>query len=361
MPGVGSTMSRKATKHLPIELWPDEDKRLWQRAVEPGDRFDPGGPASRWSEGSRRTVCFGYRRWLGFLATDDANALQLKPVDRVTKARVAAYVEGLQASIAPAGTHNYAKHLYDAVRVMAPEQDWRWLERIAWSLGRLVPPRSKRHLVVSAHDLVDLGLQLMDEAQQGSTLKPPQRALQYRDGLIIALLATRPIRRRNLTMIRIDTHLLTDARPYRLVFGADETKTKTQLDILLPDILTPAIDTYLDEWRPHIHDSLSHDGLWASAKGVPMSSEAIYDRVRLHTCKRFGHPINLHLFRDCVATTIALENPEHIGIAADLLGHTDIAMTERYYIQAGTKHAADAHAAGLQKIRDRFREERSSP
>lgn len=352
-------MSRKATKLPPIELWPDEDERLWQRAVEPGDRFDPGGPASRWSEASRRTVCFSYRRWLGFLAADDVHALRLRTVERVTKARVAAYVEGLQASIAPAGTHNYVKHLYDAVRVMAPEKDWGWLERIAWSLGRVVPPRSKRHLVVSAHDLVDLGLQLMGDAQRDATLKPPQRALQYRDGLIIALLATRPIRRRNLAMIRIDTHLLTDTRPYRLVFGANETKTKAQLDILLPDILTPAIDKYLASWRTQINGAQTHKGLWASAKGVPMSSEAIYDRVRLHTCKQFGHPINLHLFRGCVATTIALENPAHIGIAADLLGHTDIAMTERYYIQAGTKHAADAHAAGLQTIRDRIRKEGS--
>lgn len=351
-------MTRIAKKLLPLELWPEEDKHLWEQAIQPGDRFDPGGPASQWADRSRRTVCFGYRRWLGYVHTQDIDAICLRPADRVTKGRVSAYVESLQASISPAGTHNYVKHLYDAVRVMAPEQDWDWLARTAWSLGRVVPPRSKRHLVVSAHELVDLGLQLMDEAQVGDRGHMLQRALRYRDGLIISLLATRPIRRRNLTMIRIGTHLLIETRPYRLLFAAHETKARAELDILLPEMLTPAIDDYLTVWRPQIFGSNSHDGFWASAKGVPMSSEAIYDRVRIHTYERFGHPINLHLFRDCVATTIALENPEHIGIAADLLGHTDTAMTERYYIQAGTKHAADKHASGLQTLRDKFKAKR---
>lgn len=348
-------MRGRAQKLLPLDQWPDADHNLWRAAIRPGDRFDSGGPAASWAERSRWTVCQGYRRWLGYIEAHEPGAFQLCPADRVTESRVANYVETLQATITPSGTHNYVKHLYDAMRVMSPDHDWVWLERLARSLGRLVETKSKRHKVVPAHDLVALGFQLMAEATRELQLDQRRSPLKYRDGLIIALLATRPIRRRNLAMIRIGQHLVTDVRPFRLVFGAHETKTHTELDIQLPDFLTPAIEAYLTTWRPKVCRAEAHDGLWASAKGLPMSSEAIYDCVRKRTREALGHPINLHLFRDCAATTIALENPAHIGIAADLLGHTDVAMTERYYIQADTLHAAESHSAGLQSVRDKLR------
>ena len=105
---------------------------------------------------------------------------------------------------------------------------------------------------------------------------------------------------------------------------------------------------------PRIHGADRHDGLWASAKGCPMSGEALYERVCLHTARAFGHAINLHLFRDCVATTIAVDDPVHVGIAAELLGHASLAMTERYYIQAGTMEATRRHQQAMLAARDRF-------
>ena len=67
---------------------------------------------------------------------------------------------------------------------------------------------------------------------------------------------------------------------------------------------------------------------------------ALYDRVTEHTTNAFGHPINPHLFRDCAATTIAIEDPEHIQSAAALLGHRSLATTQQYYNQANALDAA---------------------
>ena len=50
--------------------------------------------------------------------------------------------------------------------------------------------------------------------------------------------------------------------------------------------------------------------------------------------KSLGHTINPHLFRDCAATSLAIEDPRHVRIAASLLGHRRFKTTERYYIQA---------------------------
>jgi integrase len=91
-----------------------------------------------------------------------------------------------------------------------------------------------------------------------------------------------------------------------------------------------------------------------------MSGNALYDRVCLCTARAFGHAVNLHLFRDCVATTIAIEDPANVGIAAELLGHASLAMTERHYIQAGTLEATRRHQRVMLEARSRFRAERRS-
>ena len=63
-------------------------------------------------------------------------------------------------------------------------------------------------------------------------------------------------------------------------------------------------------------------------------------------------PINPHLFRDCAATTIAIEDPEHVRIASQILGHRSAATTERYYNQAQTIDAARRYQDFLVALRN---------
>jgi len=46
-----------------------------------------------------------------------------------------------------------------------------------------------------------------------------------------------------------------------------------------------------------------------------MGRKSIYIRITTRTRDGFGRAINPHLFRDCAATSIAIEDPCHIGIA----------------------------------------------
>ena len=82
-----------------------------------------------------------------------------------------------------------------------------------------------------------------------------------------------------------------------------------------------------------------------------MTGEAIYERVCLHTRKAFGHPINPHLFRDCLATEIAIHDPKHVRIAAHILGHSDLRTTDRHYNQAQSIEAARRHQRGVMELR----------
>jgi integrase len=69
------------------------------------------------------------------------------------------------------------------------------------------------------------------------------------------------------------------------------------------------------------------------------------------TRTRFGHPVNVHLFRDCAATSLADEHPEYMRVAADLLGHRSFATTQRYYIASGQRRALGKVQASILRYR----------
>ena len=74
--------------------------------------------------------------------------------------------------------------------------------------------------------------------------------LGYRDGLMIALLAARPLRRRNFAMITIGQHLIRVGPDWRLLFAAADTKTGQPIETDLPDRLVPYLEHYLCAVRP---------------------------------------------------------------------------------------------------------------
>ena len=114
------------------------------------------------------------------------------------------------------------------------------------------------------------------------------------------------------------------------------------------------LEHYLSKIRPLFLRAHDHDGLWASAKGCPMTSGAIYSQVCKRTEGAFGFPVNLHLFRDCAATMIAERDPRHVRVSRDLLGHSRLETTDRYYNHAQSHHAALAYQAGIAALRRRL-------
>jgi integrase/recombinase XerD len=75
--------------------------------------------------------------------------------------------------------------------------------------------------------------------------------------------------------------------------------------------------------------------------------------VKRHTKEAFGAPINLHLFRDCAATGIAIAAPERIEIVTAILGHTTIKTSERHYNQARSIEAGRRYHQTIAALRSR--------
>jgi site-specific recombinase XerD len=76
------------------------------------------------------------------------------------------------------------------------------------------------------------------------------------------------------------------------------------------------------------------NALWVTQYGTPFSAYAQTKALKKHTVERFGKFVNPHLLRDCIASSIANEDPERFRIAALILGHGCLDTTEKYYIQA---------------------------
>jgi hypothetical protein len=345
-------MARRRGVIVNVAHWPAADRAAWQHAIERAGLFDGVGAAAHWSEGSRKSVTYGYGRWIGFLREAAPESLMLAPQARVTPDQVRFYIDLLHGEVASGAVFDYLKHLYDAIRVMAPDDDWSWLKRAVWRLDQQIVRKPKQHRVVLSHRLVALGVELMDEADLAAERSRLEGPIRYRDGLIVALLALRPLRRRNIAMIRIGKHLQRVGSAYVLVFEPHETKTRRALEYQVPKRLTPYLARYLADIRPRFPGADSHDGLWASAKGRPMTDGAIAARVGVVTRERFGHAVNLHLFRDCAATTMADRAPGEVLEVGGLLGDSDPRTVERHYNQATMLDASRRYQGMLGEIVD---------
>jgi integrase len=342
-----TTTSRGKTDRRckPVAQWPQHDRRCWQAALQRGDWLEPGGCRAEHSRFSNRGMEKGYGRWLAWLDGKSQFDNQIAPGDRITPDRVRAYVADLDAENASGTVIARLIELKVMADVMDPGRDWSWIYRMASSVrARHQPARPKRHRLVDTTRLFDLGIDLMAEAENQST--GLRRFKAYRDGLMIALSASRPLRLRNLTGLALGRTLVRRGDEWWVQIPAAETKTKEPIELPWPEMLAPHLQTYLADHRAGIialrgcGSGASGEALWLSMHGLPMTDNGIYTRIVARTREGLGRPINPHLFRDSAATSIAIGDPAHVGVASRLLGHRSGSTTERYYNQARSIEAS---------------------
>ncbi len=340
--------------------WPAMDQAAWVVANEPGDVFDPGGAGARWAPATRRGIMQSYGRWLTWLTCTRPGDLDLPFVDRLKPVPIAAYIADLQCVNASCTVWTRVALLADAIQAMAPETDLIWMRKVIVRLHRLVEPvRLKRHRLVESAALFTLGMDTMADAESAA-VPAWRRAQRYLDGLMIALLALRPLRLGNFTGIEIDRHLLRRGDGYQLRFAASETKPRRRLEFPVPVALVGCLERYMAIYRPILclrfrRGSPASMRLWVSSAGTALHRNTIYDRIVRLTRTRFGQPINPHLFRDCAATSIAEHDPEHVLITKEILGHSTMRASERYYNHARSHQAITAYQEHVLTMRPRPR------
>lgn len=325
---------------LPVADWPSIDRELWQRAQADSDLMEDGGLAEHWRPDTVIKVAKSYGRYLTFLISTGSLSRAASPADRVSRQLVAQYILVLRKQVASKTLAGRIIELGEAIRVMSPGADIEWLRRLGRRLSRQITPvRDKHSRIVPIDQLFDLGVDLMERSRRDRGPRPSSAAVQFRDGLMIALLAARPFRLRTFWRLRVGRHLRRSGDGYLTQIWDEDAKTGRDDVYPLPQDLTPYVDDYLNRVRPLLLRGRDSDKLWISWAGDDLSECGIHDKIEERTKARFGHAINPHLFRDCAATSIAVEDPEHVRIIKSILGHTSLETSERFYNQAQSMSA----------------------
>ncbi len=336
---------------LPLSNWPKADHASWQRATTATDFFYGAGVAVHWRPKSVYQAQTAYGRWLAF-------ALSLWPEseheplhERVKIDRIRRYIDVLVGRIRPMSVAAEIGHLVLALSALAPTTDWKWLRCLQYRYQICARPAEKRHKLVHPNRLIELGIALMDSAD--AQTPSIHTARRFRDGMMVALLASRPLRRLSFAALSLGRHVHRVGTGYRLVLDPADMKTDVGVEIDVPAQLILYFDRYLNSYRGFFPRASRVDALWLSSKGGPLGSDAIYDVVCRRTKTAFGVAINPHLFRTIAATTIAREAPAQLPIARDLLTHASLGTTMLHYAQAQALVAGREYGAALARLRNK--------
>jgi integrase/recombinase XerD len=344
---------RNATRlYLPYADWPEDDRTRWEAAFKAGaDRFDDTGPAAHLAEPTRLTLLDAYARFLAFLSAYDVSLLARTPAARIDRKIVESYVGWQPASCGRITIAANLSRLRHTLHYICPGEDWSWMSTIANRIAAQAQHKPEKHHLVTSETLYALGIELMDGAIASADAAENISiacALGYRDGLMIALLALIPLRRRSLAALRIGKQLVRSGDQWALDIPARDIKTKRPLEYPISAELSGRIDLYLNQFRCRIPGAGAHDYLWASKEGGRMLDKTIYATIRRRTREALGFPVNPHRFRRAAATLWSSRDPANVRGVKDLLGHASFGTTEKHYIMAQSRIAGRALARAIE-------------
>ena len=329
---------------LQRHAWPAIDQLRYHEAREVTSFLGGPRPARKWSPARCRNVEQGYGQWLSFLARNDWLDAEAPPEARVTLDRVRLFVAELRERVSSCSAAMTFEGFARMIIVMSPDQGQDWLRTIVTNLkAEARPEKDKRSHMVDARQLLALGIKLMDQALDMADRY--HAATCMRDGLLIAILASCPLRIANLTAVTMGRHFWFDGDCYRLSFSEEETKTGHPYH----GELSPALNSYIAVWlRDHRRrllargDGAKTDRLWINRWGGPMDEASIRTQIEKRTREEFGRHVWPHLARSIAATSFVDHDPGMVTMVPDLLGHADHHTAHKYYILAD---GARAHTA----------------
>ena len=349
---------------IPLELkfddWPERDQVAWGALFACGGLFEDRGGGAHWTAATQRMLLKVYGRWLSFLARSDSLDPRRAPEERVTVAHVRAFHEELCARVSPVSVAMTIDGLLRVMRPMAPDTDWQWLERVSsrckMQAGDFdLKPRPG----VSSRTVLVEALRLMADLAESTRGSRRSRAWEFRDALMLGLVASRPLRLRTFAGIRIGRHLRQEGDGFVLRFKPEDMKDRKSHDYLLPDALIGPMKLYLADHRPLLLGTNETDFLWVSRLGGRLLYEGVSAQIYRLTERLLGLGYRPHAFRHIAATSIAEEDPTHVNIIASVLGHSTLVTAERHYNRASMVSAVNRWQAVVKDTRRQWRNDRT--
>jgi integrase len=169
------------------------------------------------------------------------------------------------------------------------------------------------------------------------------RAYQVRNGLMVALLAFCPIRRKNFAALEVGRSFIKIGGQWWIILSAAETKERRADERPVDELLTPIIDRYLAQHHPVLaHSDQPSPRLWLSAKsGTPLPDREITSVIQRTTLATVGMPLGPHTFRTSAASGAAIYAGDNPNLGSAVLHHTDPRVTSTNYNRATCLSAAE--------------------
>jgi len=157
------------------------------------------------------------------------------------------------------------------------------------------------------------------------------KAVEVQSAIAVVTLLIAPIREKNLAALDIDInlHQVRDEEWFLVIPGKD-VKNKQDLSFPIPKNIVDLFKIYINIYLPLLKKSPTRK-LFISLNGREKKANEIGAQLPKFIKKYTGLIMNVHLFRHFAAYLYLKSNPGQYETVRQLLGHTDIKTTYRFY------------------------------
>ncbi len=305
---------------IKLKDWPAIDVELLHKDLAVDDPLTRGGHGARLRMTSLQKVMKGYGVWLSFLTDFGWLDPAMHPADRITREHLAAYYKAM-LKLGRRGFTVLGRfaELRMAMKILAPGHDTSFILRPHdVSIRQALNPHSRSLIVPDAAVLYEWGIEMMGNA--AAAARSGNKNVVFRDGLLIAMFASRGRRLRSMALLRLGQEIAAHGCHFRVDLKPEQIKTRSHDAFVFPISLTPYIQKYITEIRPALLDKNAFEEFWIGLNGNPLSAKGIQEMIFRRSKARFGVTFGPHRFRHAIATTAALRASNRPGLAAPLLG-----------------------------------------
>jgi integrase len=330
-------------RSLPIPGWPHLDRLGWSEALRPPQRLKRGGAASHLAEVSQRDITNRYGLYLHYLKRKGLLDPTGTAATLVIPENVSGFIAELQERVRSVTVWNSIYKLRRAAQLIAPSADFLWLREIENDIALVMTPRTKNDRVVFTERLVEAGLTLIQEAETfGKTQHA--RAVGFRNGLMIVLLALHPVRIKNFATLTIADTFINVGGQWWLHIRSEDTKSSRMDQRQVPGFMTDLVNRYMETHRIVLCRGTQHKALWVSSTtGQQFTTKNLGTLISKITFETLGVDVSPHLFRTAGASTAALYGSNHPHLASALLNHRDSRVTEEHYNRSANLSAGEEY------------------
>jgi integrase len=195
--------------------------------------------------------------------------------------------------------------------------------------------------------VVNLPAALMSRARSQMDHAPNRAGVLAQIAVAVAILTVAPVRRSNLTNIRLDTNLIKPGGPrsnYWLVFPRYDVKNRIDLEFPLSDFVTELIDEYVHDFRPALLRGRNEDWLFPGQTRGAKETISFGTQIVKQIFNATGLKITVHQFRHAAGALLLKRYPGNYEIVRRVLGHRNIRTTIEAYCGLENTQASEIFA-----------------